>query len=218
MFINKMKTKIPHAFSVFLISIIFLTQPLHSQWYWQSPVPSGNELQGIKFLNNQTGYITGVLGSIMKTTNGGENYSILNSNMSELLYSIDFADMNTGVAVGDLCNAVRTTNGGLSWTPNRLILSTGDLRGIDFVNERIGYIAGGLGFASAAYIFKTTNAGENWTQLSAGTTNGLNCIDFLDSLNGLAGGGSIIMKTTNGGLNWYQTLFTGPFDFINRHS
>jgi len=214
MFVDKMKTKILLEFCVFLITITFLTQPLHSQWYWQSPVPTGNQFQCVKLVNSQTGYAAGILGTIAKTTDGGLSWVTQKSNTQTLLYSIDFINANTGIAVGDSAIIVRTTNGGTNWTKTKLF-STGFFRGIDLLNDRIGFIAGGRGFSTAPYILKTYDAGLNWTQLNSGVITTLHCVSFLDSLNGVIGGASMIIKTTDGGTSWYRTLFSGGTDFIN---
>ena len=189
-----------------LILLIIFNDLLYSQWYWQEPFPGGNELRCTKFINAQTGYAAGALGTIMKTTNGGSNWILQISNTQTLLASIDFIDANTGVAVGDSCIVVRTTNGGANWTKSRLIFSTGGFfSGIDFANDRIGYISGGIGFSQGSYVVKTFDAGQSWFQLNTGVTNTLYSVSFLDSLQGMCGGnGGRILRTSNGGVNWTQ--------------
>jgi len=42
-------------------------------WEWQNPLPQGNTLQDAQFLDAQTGWVVGHLGTILKTINGGQN-------------------------------------------------------------------------------------------------------------------------------------------------
>ncbi len=46
---------------------------VHSQsnWYWQNPLPTGYDLNKIKYLDSSTGFAVGRKGSIAKTTDSG---------------------------------------------------------------------------------------------------------------------------------------------------
>ncbi|MDZ4713298.1 MAG: hypothetical protein SGI89_13380, partial [bacterium] len=91
-----MSKNIRYSLLILFTSITIFTQPLHSQWYWQSPVPTGNQFQCVKLVNSQTGYAAGILGTIAKTTDGGLSWVTQKSNTQTLLYSIDFINANTG--------------------------------------------------------------------------------------------------------------------------
>jgi len=56
----------------------------------------------------------------------------------------------------------------------------------------------------------------NWSQQNSNTTVPFFCVDFLDSLNGVAGGGAYLTKTSNGGLNWINQniIFMDPFSQV----
>ena len=63
----------------FLTLILILTSiNLFSQsgWFWQNPLPQGNQLFGVKFVNQNTGFATGESGTVIKTTNGGSNWAV----------------------------------------------------------------------------------------------------------------------------------------------
>lgn len=72
-----------------------------AQWPWQNPLPTGNDLSSVYFIDASTGYSVGRFGTIIKTIDGG-------------LYSVFFADFNTGYAVGR--TIFKTTDGGSTWT------------------------------------------------------------------------------------------------------
>ncbi len=66
-------------------------------------------------------------------------------------------------------------------------------------------------------ILRTTDGGTNWTQQISGTTDWLGSVSFIDSDNGTAVGGElllpsygIILRTTNGGTNWTQQISEEP--------
>lgn len=64
-------------------------------------------------LDDQTGYAVGEDGTILKTTNGGTNWSGQSSATSNILRSVYFpGNTLTGYAVGDGGNILKTTYGG----------------------------------------------------------------------------------------------------------
>jgi len=56
-----------------LLSFIFA----YPQWTWQNPLPQGNDLHGIFFTDALTGYSVGKWGTIIKTTDGGNTWTLL---------------------------------------------------------------------------------------------------------------------------------------------
>jgi photosystem II stability/assembly factor-like uncharacterized protein len=78
------------------------------------PVPLGNALTSVYFVNVSTGWAAGWIGTIMCTSNGGSNWSDQISGTSNSLNSIYFANSLTGWAVGDLGTIIKTSNGGLT--------------------------------------------------------------------------------------------------------
>jgi len=45
-----------------------------SQWVWQNPLPQGNWLFGVSFTDANNGTAVGWYGTILRTTDGGENW------------------------------------------------------------------------------------------------------------------------------------------------
>ena len=119
------------------------------------------------FINNSTGYFTGRLygvnssNIIYKTTDSGNSFfEIMNS--GEYIFStIQFPDQNTGYIITTPANILKTTNNGANWeikeTP--FVIQT-----FCFPNSLTGYASGYTGRTFALY--KTTNGGDNWHQLS----------------------------------------------------
>lgn len=196
-----------------LLTLILLTfctaQSSHSQsnWFWQQPLPSGNFLYSVDFVDEQTGYAVGTVGTVMKTTNGGVNWNVLNVGTNSQLADVFCISINEAIIVGSSGLILRTTNGGQNW--NSIFMTSSNLNGIDFPTSNTGYIS-----VFNGTILKSTNSGSNWTQLQTGI-GVLGCVSFCDSLHGIAGTFNGVTMTTNGGMNWnYTELTPQPFEAI----
>ena len=192
-----------------LLFFLLATQICFGQWYWQNPLPQGNDLLSVYFINYNTGWAVGGAGTILKTTNAGNNWVPQSSGTTEGLNSVYFTDSNTGWAVGGNGTILKTTNGGINWISQ----SSGTMEALNSVyltDSNTGWVVGGVGT-----IIKTTNGGINWFQQTSGTTTDLNSVHFTDSNTGWAGGeGGTILHTTNGGVTFIDNEPTQPTDFI----
>ena len=108
----------------------------------------------IKFLNINTGYAIDYQGKIIKTTNGGINWTEQQSTTTNTLRSISIINENTAYICGNNGLTIKTTNGGSNWSQQQSG-TTNWLMSNYFTNENTGYIAG-LG----GVIRKTTNGGN----------------------------------------------------------
>lgn len=124
-----------------------------------------------------------------------------------------FADVLNGWAVGDTGTIIHTSNGGMNW----YIQDTNSLyniKGVVFVNDRIGWAIANDQLSLKTYILKTVNGGVNWnSSIFFDSSKAYFSIYFLDSLNGYIGGwNASIYRTTNSGLIWSKTTIdTGNF-------
>ncbi len=167
-------------------------------------------LYSIDFISPSTGVATGFMLTgnteiILKTTNGGANWTTVSSNSSvtypRYLNSIRYVNATTIIAVGRNGRILRSTNGGSSWTT----ISSGgsnELTDIMFANATLGFIVG------QGKILKTTNGGASWPSIQT-------VPDFLASLwvenDTLAYAGSDngkIYRTINAGVTWTVLPFT----------
>jgi photosystem II stability/assembly factor-like uncharacterized protein len=181
-------------FTLLFVSAVFG----QSGWFQQSPYPQRENLSCTDFLNALTGYAVGDAGTIIKTTNGGINWIILNSNTTQRLMSVDFIDENTGLVTGINGNILKTTDGGNNWT---ITTVNAGLLGVHLVNTNVAYIAGFANNNGA--VLKTTNGGNNWIIINTGYPIGLLSVYFSTINNGcVAGSLGRILYTTNGGLEW----------------
>ena len=55
-----------------------------AQWRWQNPLPQGNNLRAASLVNANTGTLVGDYGTIVRTTDGGNNWTIQSSGTTKL--------------------------------------------------------------------------------------------------------------------------------------
>ena len=122
----------------------------------QSSAATG--LLGVYFTDNNTGTVVGNDGVILRTTDGGQNWTPQTSGTINQLRAVWFADANTGTVVGDLGTILRTTDGGQNWVSQTSGVSE-LLLGVSFTDPSNGTAVGQLGT-----IVKTTDGGQTWTR------------------------------------------------------
>ena len=137
--------------------VILISSIIHSQWINQNPVPDGNNLWSTFFVDDNTGWIVGSEGFIIKTTNAGLDWVQQNSGTTVILKSVQFVNLNTGWICGEGGLILKTTNGGQNWF-SLTSGTTEHLTDIHFYDVDTGYVVGYDGT-----ILKTTDGGSVWS-------------------------------------------------------
>ena len=154
-------------------------------------------------------------GIILKTTNGGINFTAFSYPIDTYIYKVQFTSNLTGWATIFFHNnnknvLLKTTNTGQNWNFIRYTDSTHNYRDFHFINDNTGYIIQNNIF------LKTVDGGITW--LTPGSPNQTNLYSMFmlnENMGWLAGyistDSARICKTTNGGINWqYNAIgFTG---------
>lgn len=203
--------------SIFAINLVLNSLSVLSQDYWlRVPSPTDKWLTRSFLLDTVYGWAAGEYGTIIKTSNGGSNWVVLNSGITE--YPIDdifFINSRLGWALANDylfqgTFVLKTTNGGNTWSTSRFFDTSVVVTSIYFQDSLNGFFTGFSGF-----MFKTTDAGASWNECHIDTQYcpilfrfPKNKIDFLNQSTGFACGGhydiqGIIWKTTDSGLNWF---------------
>jgi photosystem II stability/assembly factor-like uncharacterized protein len=149
-------------------------------------------------------------GIILKSSNGGNSWSIQIFPGDAMFNDVNFPNSTTGFAVTydtSLISLIyKTTNSGLNWTKLSFQNQNSVYYGIEFVNGSGKGMAIGNGgpFFSHLLISRTTNYGGNWTNHTIpDSIHVLNGSSIIDANNWFICGGSfssgIIYKTTTGG-------------------
>lgn len=226
-----MKNKI-----LIIVFMTLLSNAAFSQSAWTTLSGVSGFIRDLHFMNNQTGWVAGSTG-VYKTTNGGANWTLISSsNEGPPIYflneSTGFAENKrtsngginwitlsgissteditfTGNTVGFIVGGSssngsiwKTTDAGITWSLVHY-QTIGKFFAVHFINFNTGWVCGQDGM-----IFKSTNAGDNWTSQSFNTSS-YRDIWFTNENTGWVcwSGSTQIRKTTNGGANWQsQTL------------
>lgn len=181
----------------------------------------GTDLIDVQFVNAQVGYMVQsnyklptYMGTLFKTTDGGINWTNINSVNVATYKSLCFSEDN-GFIVGSaffqgktVCKQVNGSWQGVnsfSWSPPEFI------RAIDFHDTLTGIIGGDSG-----QVFRTFDGGKNWERVQAARRNPIYCLkyitkDFIIGGTGNVGSYGSTIISVDGGNNWSESssLFLG---------
>jgi photosystem II stability/assembly factor-like uncharacterized protein len=121
-------------------------------------LPNDALLYGLSFVDENTGWISGEFGTILRTDDGGATWKQQASGVETTLFGIDFVDRNTGLAVGIDSVILRTDDGGVTWTPVRSPFQERSYYEVG-LSGRYAWIAGGQGT-----LLVSSDGGKEWTQ------------------------------------------------------
>lgn len=208
---------------ILILGGLFLCSTAIAQWM---PLNSGTTktLLSVDFIDVNTGYAVGDSGTIIKTSDGGENWCLQNSGTSVRLRSVFFVNSEIGYVVGNDGVILNTTDGGTTWNAQESWI-TDNLNSVWFVDNQTGYAVSEAKPGNTwVHILKTTDGGSFWMNSyiyydTMSIQIFLNSIFFLNSDIGYVLGCrkqeeniyvSFLLKTENGGLNW-EYKYAGPF-------
>ena len=219
---NKYKSFLIIFSMFFIVHCTLKIEDCFSQWFLQ-PWPVSGNTYDIKFFDANTGIASLENPAIIRTTNGGQNWQIINYiriySFQKISDSVMYGQGRSLYAGSDLI--YRTFNKGLTW--DSVAIFGYGYRGISFINSDTGYISGGNG--NNYIIWKTTNGGITLSSLT--NTVGKGVIFFLKyKINGEYYGWCChdiwMYKTTNSGNNWFQVGNTNhliwQLEFINENT
>jgi photosystem II stability/assembly factor-like uncharacterized protein len=197
----KMKTKL---ISVILIAFIFIIPiELNAQSWQLQTSGTTNALRHVHFVNTNTGWIVGHSGTVLKTTDGGNNWIKMPFSFTYTdLIGCYFVSETTGWVGGDI-GVFKTTDGGNTWT---MLSGPSGITKLYFTDENTGFAVGGTDGSSNYYgdIFKTTDGGNTWSKSSSTKWARFYGIQFIDANTGWAYAeiNGLLVGTTDGGNVW----------------
>ncbi len=216
-------------FIIFIIHSSLFFNHCMSQWIQQT-LPISAEASSLVFFDVNTGVISvaqGYVRYILRTTNSGYNWNIVNSLTGSgisVLQKIDSTTIYAGGGNNGYLAIYRTYNRGLNWDS---VSKTSSLSyaGFYFVNSDTGWIS--VYDWTTSKIYRTTNGGVTFLSYSNPSSLLYGRLFFLkEKINGeyygwLASSGNGILKTTNSGLYWsyvstLQVEYGSELCFINK--
>jgi photosystem II stability/assembly factor-like uncharacterized protein len=201
---------------IFFFFILFITSfvDLRPQNEWiKLTSPTSLKIEKLFCVDSLNCWAAGDSGLIVHTSNGGKDWTVQYSGVSNLIQDIFFLDYDLGWAVSVRLDSVfgsyiiKTTNGGEIWEKEFFNIENKFFHTIYFHDSLNGWVAGG---PSQAF-FGTTDGGITWNspQFDSSIFSGLPVqkIVFFSKDYGFACGGQhdligVIWKTTDSGLNW----------------
>ncbi len=216
----KIQQKILTALAITIIFFGFTEalNPPPSNWYQQFlPNIGSQQINDIIFLDSLTGFavssrnVNPDSASILKTTNGGNDWQIVFTQTPKRFNRIQFINSTTGFVCGGSGGGTpqlyKTTDAGQNWS---LISSFGCSLWKDMfvLDENTIWLADNDSFCGGVYL--TTNGGVSWNQQFSGGNQNPNKIYMYNARIGFmcntTAGSPNIYKTTNGGANWLVNL------------
>lgn len=171
-------------------------------------VTNYKKIYAMYFINENTGFLyaqnQNTVGHLLKTTNNGSNWILVNNDYSLGFYSLYFKDELVGC--GNTSDKVkRTTNGGINWSTFNF--GGNQTSGLQFIDNQNGMFISKLN--NIYVLFKTNDGGITWTQTPCTniTGNYLREYHFINTLEGWILMGnyanfSNIYRTIDGGVSW----------------
>ncbi len=200
-------------------SSIYHTTDKGSTWEQQQRPPMFGDLTDVFFINHDTGWIVGTYRTVLKTVDGGDNWT---KNMNSLadeksFHSVTFTDEMHGCAVGgemffDGGFIMITDDGGQTWTDTSPPDSKGFTRVI-FLDSLTGWICGWSG-----ELLKTNDAGNTWIDKGSIYYNSLDDIYFFDDNYGMLLSGNYARLTFDAGESWDSVVYIGASSYVNKFS
>lgn len=147
---------------------VILSDDQGESWQQANSVPTRNTLTSVIFLDNQTGYAVGHEATILKTSDGGNNWELqFNERRGETpLFGVYFSDAKNGIAIGGFSYTFETNDGGETWTQRSLVEDSYD----DFhLNDLFTDTKGNV-YIPAEYgtVYKSVDRGRTWQTLETG--------------------------------------------------
>ena len=146
-----------------LFAILLLNTNLRAQWIESSPI--NNSPRELSYPAQDTAYITGAIGELYQTLDGGETWSVIqNFGGFSSLHSPEFINGTTGFVSAN-GGVYRTTDAGQSW--DTISADWINQTGLPFREITIGdnAIYSSYTINGSTQVIRSTDLGDNWVNL-----------------------------------------------------
>ncbi len=172
---------------------------------WSS-TPMPDYERGIIFEDANLGYVMGYNNKILFTSDRGSSWQYIterngSGSAANWIRHIEFIDQSTGFACGWNSYLKKTTDKGESWTPIQTGLPS-HYYDTEFTDENVGYLL--YGNSGQTFLAKTTNGGNNFSQIYSFNEYATGKVEFLNSNTGFILGYYRFFRTGDAGVNWTE--------------
>ncbi len=193
--------------NIYIASVIALSSPAMCGGQWAQLVSGTTvEFDGVLIDNADTYWVTGENGTILKTTDGGANWSSQTMAGGGDLGSMIRLNEQTLLITADDGQVARSTNNGTNWQ----LVNTGApnvLYDITAFGDHVWASGRDGGLVHSA------DQGQTWVAQSSGTAERLHGIHAFNANEVVAVGRSgVLLRTTNGGSTWQLNTIAGGED------
>ena len=203
------------AHLIILITCCICASIPAQNWEWLNPLPFGDPIQKVFFVDENHGWMTPQNNTIIRTIDGGLNWEIIHTDI--YFEDIHFIDRLTGWGIGRLNregdsqfnNIYHTTDGGLAWK-----MQFAEAR----IEHDIYFIDKNYGWAVGDSLYQTKDGGNSWTkntEIEIELADNMYGVTFLDSLNGwVLSWFKYSNRTFDGGKTWVKDSTIGGSKLI----
>lgn len=179
------------------------------------------EFWDLDFSDDNNGYAVGYNGHVLKTTDGGVNWTYKPNFGTGTYRDVDVRSESLAYLALHGNNLQKSTDGGMTWANMTYPTVAAHFFSTYFVNDNTGFATGQPVAGQPGYVLKTTD-GANWTNTALGAAGQIfNRVVFVNNAVGyIVGAGGKIFTTTNTGGTWSEmtsgtTNTLRNFDFSN---
>lgn len=184
-----------YTYFLLLISLLFLQISGYAQFWEYQVAGTTQNLNGVYMHDIQSGWICGNAGTLLKTTNMGQNWTQVNVT-SNNINSILFVTSSIGVVVGANGLIIRTSDGGVNWST----VTSGTTQALRKVSKGSGLL---IAVGDNGTVLVSLDNGLNWTSKTSGTTTSLKSAGaFGTSEIWIGGDNGLIRYSSDLGENW----------------
>lgn len=166
-------------------------------WSVVYPIGTSARVTSLCFLDSLTGYAYREIYGMLKTTDGGKNWTTSQLG-SARMYDIFIVNQHTAYAAGEDGGAYKTIDGGDNW---KWVGAGGLIGGTSFYAQHFFNDSTGLMVGDRGRILKTSNGGATWKAASP-TYIDVTALSMGSNTTGYAATWNNLYKTTDAGNTW----------------
>ena len=194
-------------FTIILLITISQCSFSQSNWFWQNPLPQGNNLFGLKVFDENNALCISS-NNVLRTSNGGENWNVINTGFPGVNSCISVYDQNSCIILIDFNLLIKSSNGGYNWFHFNYLNNIRAPVSITFINNNTGFLISRLNYSpeGGTQLMRTSNGGLNWEIKKVDDSYEIYYINFPDQITGYAAGRNNyllkLLKSTDSGITW----------------